>query len=454
MSTHKPSMQQKVLLEARVLETLNHCFPEFKCSITDIKFPKSEFVINFYKFILEELRFDVSKLMMGPLEDQLQGESHPELYLKSLPLVNMARALRTILIRLLGADRLQFGLEDLLEPNPSRNSLFMFNLLNFYSFADTRLPELSSKLEVIGQSKAEAEELLRKREMISRGINQRALTKGKRADYAREIKSKKLEIDELQKESKSVEQLSEKKLAELEEAKKKLGRVQSDVSQLNETFIKLEAQQVQSPDVIKSNFKNMQAKLEETKQQLEQAQQTLKERKKAIALFETVEKGQDTRFGLVTDAVSIARTIKDLEKQLADGQRKLKSELEEISKCQANLKELMRESTDLSHQLTNTQLKWESKKRSMEEEIRFLKEDKNRLKNKESKDMEKICQEICQVQAEIKELIEKNNAFNEMCEKKYAELMEMEQEFIAEKNAAIEADIEGLNKLKRAQGRN
>lgn len=64
MSTHKPNMQQKISLEARVYESLNRCFPEFKCSITDIKFPKSEFVINFYTFLLGELRFDVSKLMM------------------------------------------------------------------------------------------------------------------------------------------------------------------------------------------------------------------------------------------------------------------------------------------------------------------------------------------------------------------------------------------------------
>lgn len=54
----------------------------------------------------------------------------------------------------------------------------------------------------------------------------------------------------------------------------------------------------------------MQAKLEETKQQLEQAQQTLKKKNKSIALFEVVEKGQDARFGLVTDIVSEAKSIK------------------------------------------------------------------------------------------------------------------------------------------------
>lgn len=58
-------------------------------------------------------------LFQGPLELQLGGESHPELYHKNMQLYNLSRALATILTRLLSADRLQFGIEDLLEPSKS-----------------------------------------------------------------------------------------------------------------------------------------------------------------------------------------------------------------------------------------------------------------------------------------------------------------------------------------------
>lgn len=451
MSTHKPSSQQKISLEARVYENLHHSFPDFPCSITDIKFPKPEFVIRFYTFILEEMRFDVSKLTTGLLEHQLEGVPHHELYLKNMPLYNLSRALGTVLNRLMSGDKLQFGLDDLLEPNVSRNSIFMFNLLNFFSFADARVHELVDKLEVIDQCKSEAGQLLEKREMLSREINQRALTKVKRADYAKEIKSKKAEIEELQKESKSVEQVSEVRLAELEETKKKLVRIQSEISQAKETCHKLEAQQVQSPDAIKNDFKNMQAKLEETKQQLREAQEKSKERKSAIAKFENVEKGQDIRLELLNEIVSKEKSIKDLENQIADMQRKHKSAVEETIKSQAILKDLMRDSAELSHQLTNIQLQWENKKRNMEEEIRFLQDEKRRLETKESEGMEKVRQEMFELQAEINELIQLNKNNNKIYEKQYAALMEQEREFCERKNAQAKQLTAELQRMKESK---
>lgn len=63
----------------------------------------------------------------------------------------------------------------------------MFNLLNFFHFADTRVNELADKLQIIGQCKGEVDELLGKREMLSRETNQRALIKSKRADYVKEV---------------------------------------------------------------------------------------------------------------------------------------------------------------------------------------------------------------------------------------------------------------------------
>lgn len=64
----------------------------------------------------------------------------------------------------------------------------MFNLLNFYSFADSRVSELVDKLDVIGARKSEMDQLLEKQEKHSREVNQRAVNKGKRLDYAKEVR--------------------------------------------------------------------------------------------------------------------------------------------------------------------------------------------------------------------------------------------------------------------------
>lgn len=76
------------------------------------------------------------------------------------------------------------------------------------------------------------------------------------------------------------------------------------------TYQKLEAQEVQSPNVIESNFKNMQSKLKETKQQLEEGQQTLREKKKTMALYEVVERDIDVRLAVVTEIVSGVKSAK------------------------------------------------------------------------------------------------------------------------------------------------
>lgn len=49
--------------------------------------------------------------------------------------------------------------------------------------------------------------------------------------------------------------------------------------------------------------------------------------------------------------------------------------------------------------------------------------EKNRLESKDSEDMAKVTKAIFEVQAEVNALIEENQAFNKMCEKKYAELI-------------------------------
>lgn len=62
MSSQKSSQQPKLSLEARIHDILTSIFPEYKCSVTDIKFPKKEFVYSFYCFMLEQLQFCFPKL--------------------------------------------------------------------------------------------------------------------------------------------------------------------------------------------------------------------------------------------------------------------------------------------------------------------------------------------------------------------------------------------------------
>lgn len=69
----------------------------------------------------------------------------------------------------------------------SRNSVFMFNLLNFFNFADSRVSELGDKLKIIGRRQAELKTMLETREQFSREFNQRAIVKAKRIDHAKEV---------------------------------------------------------------------------------------------------------------------------------------------------------------------------------------------------------------------------------------------------------------------------
>lgn len=79
---------------------------------------------------------------------------------------------------------------------------------------------------------------------------------------------------------------------------------------LKKAYQKLEAQQVQSPEALQHNYKHLQEKLKETEEQLEQAKETAKEKKKAIKLFQTSDKNQEVRLGLLNEIVAVAKIVK------------------------------------------------------------------------------------------------------------------------------------------------
>lgn len=60
MSTLKPP--PKVSVEARVLENIRSNFSECLCTISDLRFPKKDFVVQFFTFMLEELRISTAKI--------------------------------------------------------------------------------------------------------------------------------------------------------------------------------------------------------------------------------------------------------------------------------------------------------------------------------------------------------------------------------------------------------
>lgn len=54
--------QQKAF-ESTVFDLITTTFPEYKCTLMDIKFPKKDFVIPFYVFLLEQLQISPFKAM-------------------------------------------------------------------------------------------------------------------------------------------------------------------------------------------------------------------------------------------------------------------------------------------------------------------------------------------------------------------------------------------------------
>ncbi|KAJ1527893.1 hypothetical protein ONE63_007829 [Megalurothrips usitatus] len=424
MSSLKPPQQRQQMLENHVCGIVNTTFPEFKCTITDIRFPKKDFVLQFYTFILEQLNFNLHKIMVAPIENQMKGVSHPEVYMETAQLFNLSKVLKTFFNTLHGRDRHQFGLDDLVEPTSSRNTAFMFDILNFFNFADTRVGELAVKLDVVTERKKTMEDYLERREKLSRELNQRALSKGKREDAAKEVKTKRLEVDEMKRETASLEQMSEKKHSELEDVKRHHQRVQSEIAQLRADHQKLEAQQVQSPDILKSNYKHCQEKLREVKQQLEEVKESAKVKKKSLKLFESVDKDLDIHFARLNDIVEKAKTVKEFEKQLEDLKSDISSKRSEIKASRSKLTGLKSDVESLSALLANLQLQREKTKSSMKETIRHLQEEKKSLEAQQSSEMAETSRAIKKMEAEVNDLIEENDRRNILYQKLYAEMMQ------------------------------
>lgn len=439
MSVAKPS-QPKLSMESRIWEILNSTFPDLECSLGDIKFPKPDFVWKFYTFILEQLQIDLSK--SNSLQGQFNKVMHPDLFMDIQHSVRLSNVLRVVLSSL--NNRLDFGLDDLLNPKPARNSMFMFTLLNFFSFADSRIHQLNAKVEIVGERKAKLVELLDTREQISRELNQRAYLKSKRLNNAEEIKAKKVEMEEMKKETKSLELLSEKKQSEIDDVKRHLLRVQNDISEMTIMHQKLEAQRVQSPQALSHNKDHLENKLKESKQQLVQAQEQSKEKRKALKLLDTAEKEQDARTSLLTDIVEAANINKALECQSAELLSKQKSEKDENEAAQSQLQGVKNELSKLSTQLTSLQLQWEKSRSSLKERIRHLTEEKGILEQKQDSEMRGTLESIEKVESEIAELKREHAVKKAQYERQYASLKETEKAFYARKLSELETSEKSI----------
>ncbi|XP_026277044.1 M protein, serotype 5-like [Frankliniella occidentalis] len=454
MSVHKPnSQQQKMTLDSRVFDSLSSTFPEFQCTIADIKFPKKDFVINFYLYVLEQLQFNPNKLIGTLLEDQFKGISHPEMFRESFQLISLMKSLRTILNKLHTKDGLQFGLNDLVDPSPARNSAFMFTLLNFFNFADARVTELKDKLDIVGERKSQLSELLAKREQIAREKNERAEKKVKMQDRAQQIHIQKLGFEALRDETVSLEKMSDKRHEELEDVARHICRVQSQINELKDTYHKLQAQQVQSPDVLKNSYKHLQDKLKETKLLLEQSQETAEEKKKILLLLETVEKGQDNRLILLKEIIDQAKEVKKLGTELANLELKLKSDSALTEASQARLNGLKKDLSGLTTQITTLELQHEKTKSSMKEGIRHLKEERKALEDTESSELESVLESIDNVQQEVNSLLQENTRLNKSYEKLYASLIQKEQEFTSSEIEYIDGEIAEMKLAQQSKKR-
>ncbi|KAK3907966.1 Laminin subunit gamma-1 [Frankliniella fusca] len=446
-------VKQKVALELRVFESLVSTFPDFPCTVTDIKFPKKDFVVGFYLFVLGEMQYYPNKILYGQLEEQLSRESHAEMLRDTFQLINLSKVLRTILNQLQPKSGLQFGLNDLVDPSPARNSSFMFTLLNFFNFADQRVGDLKAKVEVVGERKAELEKLLSKREMLARERNNRAAMKTKKKDFAKEVHQRMAEFSKLKEESASLEKLSDKRQEELEEVKRHLIRLQSKTSELTQTYQKLQAQQVQSPEVLKNTHKHLEEKLKETKLLLEQAKETNKARKKNLQLLEKVAKEQETRLSLLEDIVAQAKEVKKLNSDLANLESKLKSDVTVTELSQVKVNGYKNDISRLAAQLSSLQLQHEKTKSSLKESIRHYQEEKKALEDKESSEVESTLEAINNVQEEINELIDLNNNLNNRYEKLYEQLIQQEEDFLKYRTSAIDAEIAEISETRKSSGK-
>ncbi|KAG8229401.1 hypothetical protein J437_LFUL000922, partial [Ladona fulva] len=156
-------------MSCHAMTVIKNMWPEFSATEKDFRNPSQEFLMRFYELFFDECA--ILELRMQTPSDVL----YPESLNDTLPIISTTAFLSYISSHIKGP---QFGLEDIIDPNPKKTWKLLENFTNYIIYVDAHAGKYSLiAYENATQAANEKEELTKEIDEIKEKLNEIAIRK-------------------------------------------------------------------------------------------------------------------------------------------------------------------------------------------------------------------------------------------------------------------------------------
>lgn len=203
-------------------------------TLQNVRNPSAPFVQKVYINILTELGLSDSICNTQQAEFEILDEvgDHHDLYKIMLPLVSLQAACTNMLNQICGDGNYNFGLNDLMNPDPKRTQKFLSVLINFWMFCNSVYQKVDAAQkdvdEIIDMKKRMISDIENYRnkinQMKSRAVEEKELARSVEAE-SEELRAR---VEQLKETGEQLSARNTKLKSEIEEARKKTSDLEAE----------------------------------------------------------------------------------------------------------------------------------------------------------------------------------------------------------------------------------
>jgi len=338
--------------------------------MAELRQPTALIVQKIYFVFLQE--FGVCDSLLQLPFSMLQELEHHEVLAPCIPVLALQAAISSLMEKLF--DFTDFGVSDLVNPQPKRTQKWLTILANFWMFCGNQMDSVNQILEDVDEKVRKRADLDRMIEVKKRRINE--LT----TNAAQEKADREVFLEKIAEEEEKMKGLVEKS----KELNENLELLRGQLSS-KEDLLSNEKEKLKSLEIEKENLeglfehaalmKKLENDLSEAQLELQNKTERKLELKKNVLVFERLSEEYTEAHEIVKNLTSEKNLLRNAESKLRDNKKKetaLTSELEENDNLLRE-KELFLKKRKEEFQRLNIQ--WNLKKTGKEEEIRMLREE-------------------------------------------------------------------------------
>uniref|UniRef100_A0A1B6L419 Kinetochore protein Nuf2 N-terminal domain-containing protein n=1 Tax=Graphocephala atropunctata TaxID=36148 RepID=A0A1B6L419_9HEMI len=390
--------------EQQLLDDIKKYFPNFKCTLQDLRNPTEEFVTNFYSCWLQEFEVDIVNVSQIQFSQMSIVGSYQDAYSGAIPRINLLRSIRAF-------DVVQdFGMLDIISPTPKRTQANLRAIIEFYNWSDFCVCSLIDKKKDLNDRQKNLKSMMKEREDLKEKLNTTIKTIAQIQDVKKQLEDEILSLQkrasELNPEKQMLKSKTDETTEKLKEKESTLLKINKEELQISNKMKEMANLVVDSPTTVISDLESLRTKHAEIKELSERKRDMVETRMQNQSKVNKDYEDQQLRAEQLNELVKLIDQQRELLKVVQTTDKDMAAAQELLRDLKATLLALGNKRANRQEKLQSSYLRWMTQKPQLMESVEAAIRELNK-KNNEKKKINDSLKEDSAVQEKIDSLLHK-----------------------------------------------